>query len=310
MKQSAQISFIRRIYINIKKFLRPQLGLLNQHAPKKLYIPKRYFKIKNKKNFPIISIVTPSFKQASFLERTLKSVLDQNYPNLEYIVQDGYSEDGSINILERYHSKLKYWTSKKDQGQSNAINLGFKHSTGEIMAYLNSDDLLLPGSLHYISDYFAKHPNVDVIYGHRILIDENDKEIGRWILPPHDSEVLSVSDFIPQETLFWRRSIWDKIGGNIDESYHFAMDWDLLLRFKEAGATFVRLPRFLGAFRVHSNQKTLTQMDQTGLKEIHRLHHRYHGRVLSNDEIKQKTNCYLKRHLLHHHFYQWGLLFY
>ena len=130
-----------------------------------------------------------------------------------------------------------------------AINRGFAHSTGDIMAYLNADDLLLPGSLNFVAAYFEAHPDIDVVYGHRVLIDADGAEIGRWVLPPHEDEVLSWADFVPQETLFWRRDMGERAGGAMDESFRFALDWDLLLRFRDAGARFVRLPRFLGAFR-------------------------------------------------------------
>ena len=133
------------------------------------------------------SIVTPSYNQSSFIERTIKSILNQNYPNLEYIIQDGASSDGTVTILENYRSQIDSIESVKDTGQANAINLGFAKSKGEIMAWLNSDDLFLPGALDYVVHYFLNHPQVDAVYGHRILIDENDSEVGRWILPPHDA---------------------------------------------------------------------------------------------------------------------------
>src|SRR5262249_36979350 len=190
-----------------------------------------------------------------FLERTLKSVLGQGYPRLEYIVQDGGSTDETAEVLERYRGLLHHCESAPDRGQAHAINLGFGHGTGEILAYLNSDDLLLPGTLHYVAHYFATHPEVDAVYGHRVLIDENDAEVGRWVLPPHNDALLSWADYVPQETLFWRRRIWDKVGASLDETFQFALDWDLLIRFRDAGARFVRLPRFLGGFRVHAQQK-------------------------------------------------------
>jgi glycosyltransferase involved in cell wall biosynthesis len=204
---------------------------------------------------------------------------------------------------------LRHWESRADQGQSHAINLGFAHSSAEIMAYLNSDDLLLPGALHYVANYFAQHPEIDVVYGHRIIIDENDQEIGRWVLPPHNSKVLTVEDFVPQETLFWRRRIWNKVGG-IDESFKFAMDWDLLLRFQHEGAKFKRLPRFLGAFRVHTQQKTSAEMEITGKKEIERLLIRYHGRVLNALEIKRQGIFYLLQHVGYQLLYKLGILRY
>lgn len=300
----------KKLKLTLKPLLTPKLGRLNHHDPKPLFIPNYYNRKPKLARPPLISIVTPSFNQGIFLERTIKSILSQQYPNLEYIIQDGGSHDNTIEILERYSSSIKHWESKFDDGQSSAINLGFCHATGEIMAYLNSDDLLLPGSLHYISHYFEKHPHVDVVYGHRILIDENDHEIGRWTLPSHNSHVLSWADYIPQETLFWRRQIWEKVGGKIDKSFRFAMDWDLILRFRDAGAKFTRLPRFLGAFRVHAQQKTSAQISQIGMEEMKRIRLRYHQRELLPVEIKDATRMYLYRHLLNHFLYTLGLLRY
>lgn len=282
----------------VTEALAPRIGVLKQYHPQPMVVPGKYRVLPKLANPPRISIVTPSYNQAAFLEQTIKSVLDQGYPNLEYVVQDGGSKDGSREVLERYSAEFSHWESAPDGGQTNAINLGFRHTTGEIMAYLNSDDLLLTGTLHYVADYFAKHPDVDVIYGHRINIDEVGLEVGRWVMPPHDGAVLSWADFIPQETLFWRRRIWDRIGGSLDESFHFAMDWDLLLRFRDAGAKFVRLPRFLAAFRVHPQQKTMAEIGDVGFKEMARLRERCHGRQVSPAEIKLGVASYLMRHVV------------
>jgi len=164
------------------------------------------------------------------------------------------------------------------------------------MAWLNSDDILFPGALAYVADYFARHPDVDVIYGHRILIDENDRQIGRWLLPRHDDNVLSWADYVPQETLFWRRRIWDKVGGKVDESFRFALDWDLLIRFRDAGARFARLPRFLGGFRIHAAQKTSAAISDIGFEEMDRIRQRVLGRVPSRTEVQKAVMPYLLRH--------------
>jgi len=224
-------------------------------------------------------------------------VLEQNYPNLEYHVQDGGSEDGTLEIIQRHAHRLAGWESRSDSGQSQAINLGFAHTSGEIMAWLNSDDILLPGALHCVVDFFNRNPDVDVIYGHRLLIDENDKLIGRWILPAHNDKILSWADYVPQETLFWRRSIWEKVGGRIDESFRFAMDWDLLLRFRDAGARFARVPRFLGGFRIHPHQKTSAAISEIGFQEMDRLRERALGRVPTHLEVRRAVAPYLLRHL-------------
>lgn len=290
------------------------LGNLQQHPPRPWVIPARYKRTRLPVKPPSISIVTPSFNQAGFLERTLLSVLDQQYPNLEFIVQDGGSKDHSAEILQRYSNRLAYWESASDKGQSNALNLGFQRSTGEIMAYLNSDDLLLPGTLNYVATYFAQHPGVDVVYGHRVIIDEHDREIGRWIVPPHNhsqsdkSHILSWADYIPQETMFWRRRIWEMAGGQIDESFQFAMDWDLILRFRAVRARFRRLPRFLGAFRVHSTQKSSARIADLGYREMSRLRERTLGRLPTDSEIYYQTLPYLRKHVFFHKLYRLGIL--
>jgi hypothetical protein len=240
-------------------------------------------------DLPSIAIVTPSFQQADFIRETLESVLWQRYPDLCYVVQDGGSNDGTRAILEDYGPRLHYWASEKDSGQADAIRRGFEKAEGDIMAWLNSDDTLLPGALHFVGRYFATHPDVDVIYGHRILIDERSAEIGRWILPPHRDDSLAYVDYVPQETLFWRRSIYEKVGG-LDPSFRFAMDWDLLMRFIRGKARIVRVPYFLGCFRVHKHQKTSAQISSTGVQEMERIRREYHGRDVLRDEINNAAH--------------------
>lgn len=288
------IGFVGR---HLRAALRPRLGTLTQHLPRRLELPKPYASSLPAEALPLISMVTPSFQQANFVGRTLDSVLQQNYPKLEYFVQDGGSTDGTTEVLRHYGDRLAGWVSKKDGGQSQAINLGFARANGEIMAWLNSDDLLMPGALHRVGEYFAQHPEVDVVYGNRILIDEEDREIGRWVLPAHDDEVLSWADFVPQETLFWRRSIWEKAGGRIDESFRFAMDWDLLQRFRSAGARMVRLPEFLGAFRIHEAQKTSAHISDVGTEEMARLRRRALGHEVDWAQIRRALVPYLIKHV-------------
>jgi GT2 family glycosyltransferase len=289
----------------------PKLGVLYQYAPHPLVIPDWYRRPPQLTgDAPTVSIVTPSLNQGTFIEHTIRSVLDQKYTRLEYIVQDALSSDDTPQILERFGDSLAHVDSRADTGFANGINMGFAHATGEIMAYLNSDDLLLPGALHYVAQYFLAHPEVDVVYGHRVIIDEHDGEIGRWVLPGHDEEVLSWADYVPQETLFWRRRIWDKVGGAIDESFRFAIDWDLLLRFRDAGARMHRLPRFLGAFRVHPQQKTSAHMEEFGMHEMARLRERCHGRQVTTGEIADALRAYLRKHVIQHKLYRLGILRY
>ena len=280
------------------EIVRPRLGNLNQYAPRPLSVGGR--KMPNTRltgQHLKVSIVTPSFGQGAYIEETLLSVLDQQYPNLEYFVQDGASKDSTVDVLKNHEAKLTGWTSEKDSGQSQAINRGFAKTSGEIMAWLNSDDLLLPGALTIAADYFNRHPEVDVLYGNRLLIDANGMEIGRWIMPGHNSAVLSWVDYVPQETMFWRRRIWDKVGGQIDESFRFAMDWDLLVRFRDAGAKFAHIPQFMGAFRIHEHQKTSAAINDVGHQEMDRIRARVFGRVPNHKEIRKAALPYLLKHV-------------
>lgn len=248
---------------------------------------------------PRFSIVTPSYNQARFLGETLRSVLDQPGVALDYVVQDGGSADDSANLIRQHASQLHAWTSERDAGQADAIVRGFARTRGapeDLMAWINSDDFYLPGTLAFVADYFASHPEVDVIYGHRIVVNDASQEIARWFLPTHDPEVLRLNDFVPQETMFWRRRIWDKVSG-LDTSFKFAMDWDLLLRFQAAGARIVRVPYFLACFRVHAAQKTTAAMHDVGQHEITLLRERTHGRAFPPPELERNPRLlgYLRR---------------
>ena len=292
----------------LRRRLGPSVGVLEQFSPRPLNLPAHYSESAASTALPVISVVTPSFNQGRYLERTLQSVLSQNYAALEYIVQDGGSRDESTGILERYRRRLAHVESVRDRGQAHAINLGFRHATGDIMAYLNSDDLLLPGALNCVGRFFAAHPQVDVVYGNRIVINEHDQEVGRWILPPHCAEALIWNNYIPQETLFWRRRIWDKVGGRFDETLHSALDWDLWLRFYRAGARFHHLPRFLGAFRIHPLQKTCARHADLGLPEQRRVREQQHGRPVPRSEGWLRASKYLLKSMLCERLHQVGML--
>ncbi|MDI1248212.1 MAG: glycosyltransferase family 2 protein [Lacunisphaera sp.] len=272
---------------------------------------------------PKLSIVTPSYQQARYLGETMRSVLEQDVA-VEYVVQDGGSTDGSAELIEQMAkdhgpssrlpppaSRLVAWTSARDGGQANAIARGFAQTSGgpdDVMAWLNSDDYYQPGALAFVADYFAAHPEVDVLYGHRIVVDEESREIARWFLPTHDAGVLRLNDFVPQETLFWRRRVWDRAGG-LDPAYNFAMDWDLLLRLDAAGARIVRVPYFLACFRAHAAQKTAAFMHSSGQDEITRLRERTHGRRFPAHEIERhpRLMAYLRRSAFLQ--FLWGLGF-
>lgn len=277
-----------------------QPGILQQHEPRPWSPPRPAPpSTAAADRLPRITLVTPSFQQAEFLPLTLESVLDQHYPKLDYIVVDGGSADGSAALIAARADRLAWWVSEPDGGQGEAIVKGFAHMAPEteIMAWLNSDDVLAPGALHRVGTFFATHPEVDVIYSHRVILDRQGREIGRWILPEHDDTFTRWRDFIPQETLFWRRRIWERSGG-LDTRFHFALDWDLILRFQEAGAVFRRLPCTLAAFRHHRLQKTVALQSTTGKEEVARLRERSLGPGWSPRELRRRTTHYLLRSAL------------
>ena len=301
---------IDRVGKFLREHWRSKIFKLWHHEPRNMQLSPAYYQTKVPDKPPVISLVTPTLNQGEYLERTIQSVLEQQYPKLEYIIQDGGSDDQTVEIIRKYEDRLAHWQSAPDRGQSHAINLGMHHATGDILAYLNSDDLLLPGTLAYVARYFQRHPNIDVVYGHRILINEDDRQIGRWILPHHDDRFLAWADYIPQETMFWRRRAWDSVSAQIDETFQFAMDWDLILRFRSAGMKFARLPRFMGAFRVMDDQKTVRLLHTVGRTEMERIRERCLGYIPSRRELRRVSRPYIRRHWVFDKLYSLGIVSY
>jgi glycosyltransferase involved in cell wall biosynthesis len=232
--------------------------------------------------WPKISIITPSYNQGAFLEATLRSVLLQGYPNLEYIVIDGASTDASRAILEKYHPYLSYWVSERDRGQTHAINKGFERSTGDLMAWLNSDDLLLPGALYQVARAYQGRPGLQVSCGWRWYIDEAGHKFTKGLRPLPTARRLRQQNVIAQETVFWRREVWEALGP-LDESYHFMMDYEYWLRMVQAGYQFELLPAYLAAFREqkHSKTQTLRPVEQENLARLKKSYHLDSDRPLS-----------------------------
>ncbi len=285
-----------RLFEKRLSFLKPGCTrCFPQYDPKPLGLRKRIRVNTKNENLPKISMVIPTLNQASFLERAIKSIIDQQYPRLELILVDGGSTDGSREIIEKYAGHFAWWVSEADKGQAEALNKGFFHSGGEILGWLNSDDCFAPGALWTVAACFLDSPDADVIYGQRVLINEKGDDIGRWILPQHDDKILSWADFIPQETVFWRRSIWEEVGERLDEEFRFALDWDLLLRFREAGAKMKRVPHYLGLFRIHEEQKTHKDMEVSGRGEMERLWARSLGYVPRRERVIAAAGWYLMK---------------
>ncbi len=214
--------------------------------------------------FPRISIVTPSYNQGQFLEETILSVLNQNYPNLEYFVMDGGSTDNSVEIIQKYAPRLTFWESKPDRGQSHAINKGFKMATGELVAWLNSDDLLCPGALHEVAKVWMEDPTVGFINGTTELIDESGDSKGKYFGDRFDSlESLTTSrNTVAQPSTFISCQCLSEVGF-LDEALHMSMDWELWLRIGiKYNTTFI--PKVLSQTRHWPMTKTNTQLIKSG----------------------------------------------
>jgi Glycosyl transferase family 2 len=293
--------------ISRKILLRPPMWTFEQYSPRPINLAAHPPPPALPAAAPRIAIVTPSYNHARFLDATIDSVLGQNYPNLYYHVQDGASADGTIELLKNRGNRIS-WRSERDSGQSQAINRGFAGIDSDIMAYLNSDDTLLPGTLATVANFFQARPDVDIVYGHRIFVDRDGLEVGRAVLPAHDGKTLQYADYIPQETMFWRRRVWQALK-SIDENFHYALDWDFILRAQAAGFKFARLPRFLACFRVHDEQKTAATYD-VGFKEMQALRSQYLGFAPTPVEIRRAVAPYVARQFAFHWAYKLGLLKY
>jgi glycosyltransferase involved in cell wall biosynthesis len=205
---------------------------------------------------PKISVITPSFNQAQFLERTIRSVLDQDYPNLEYIIIDGGSTDGSVDVIRRYADRLTYWVSEKDSGQSQAINKGLMRATGDWLAWQNSDDIFYPGTFSQFAECASRSPGAGLIIGDMNMIDVHDQVLRdiKYVRPTYGA-MLAEGMVLANQAAFWRRELHQQLG-YLREDLHFVFDFEWFLRILKSGVRAEHVREMWGGLRIHQATKT------------------------------------------------------
>ncbi|MCX8522322.1 glycosyltransferase [Chryseobacterium formosus] len=248
-------------------------------------------------NLPKISIITPSYNQAQYLEATILSVLGQNYPNLEYIIMDGGSTDSSEEIIKKYENNLAYWQSKKDRGQADAINQGFEKCTGDILMWLNSDDMLMPNILHFVASKYLEDPS-KIYFGNCIHFKNEDNLItwGSDVIKDVEMLRLNEADYVIQPSSFWSKDIWKSVGP-LSENVHFGFDWEWFLR-AEKKYTLQPLSECISLYRFHKDHKSGTggNKRQLELLKIYQQYNPHFGKLFqllmneNMDDVKNFSN--------------------
>lgn len=242
--------------------------------------------------FPLLSIVTPSYNQGRFIAETIRSVLEQDYPNLEYIIMDGGSTDDTVDVIRSYEDRFAQanrhfaWVSEKDRGQTDAINQGFARATGEILAWINSDDTYLPGAFREAVLFLEENPDVGMVYGDANLVDEQGIFLSKFPARQTDYRRLRRgSVHIPQQASFFRAALWRQVGP-LDPSFYFAMDYDLWVRLAKI-APLRYHPHLWANFRLHGQGKSIAS-DERCYPEMLRVHYREGGSLFSRLVLKAK----------------------
>lgn len=237
-----------------------------------------------------ITVVTPSFNQGAFIEQTILSVIRQDYDNFEYFIIDGGSSDSTIDIIKKYEKQIDYWISERDRGQTDAINKGFRKASGDIVCWINSDDLLMPGTLKEVASFFEKNKDTDFLNGYTMRIDkESNILFTHFILPQKLFYARHGLYYVSQPAMFWKRELLERIG-YLNETFHAEMDKEFLIRVLLNKCKIGHLKKILGAIRIHENTKTAQN-----------------GEIWTKDEFKLKQmyahQLSFKPHLFIRYFY-------
>lgn len=242
-------------------------------------------KINNNK--PKLSIVTASYNQVKYIERTILSVINQNYSNFELIIIDGGSTDGTIDILQKYDKKISYWVSEADEGQTDAINKGFKKATGNFVCFQNSDDVFLPNAFEKFVNTINRYPKKDIFYGNFKHIDAHDKILDtQKLMPTNFFLQVFKGPLIHNQACFWRRDIFEKIG-YFDESYQFDMDYEFFTRILANGYKSCFINDFLGALRHHDQTKT-SNLGDVSKQEMAKVKNFYKNKSIATKYIPKR----------------------
>lgn len=246
--------------------------------------------------WPRITVVTPSYNQAQFLEETIRSVLLQNYPNLEYIIIDGGSRDDSVAIIRKYEPFLAHWVSERDRGQSDAINKGFRKSTGDWTGWQNSDDFYLPGALHHTARAALADPSISVLYGQVQLCDAASTRTGAYPTSPFDLHAMLPFANMFNQSMFFHRRVFEA-GHFIDENWHHFIDHEYFWRLIHAGFTFQYIPQIDSVFRLHDAAKGFTQVE-IAANELYALYKRIHLAADLPASVRRKALVCLRNHCI------------
>lgn len=237
--------------------------------------------------WPRITIVTPSFNQGQYLEETIESVLGQGYKNLEYIIMDGGSSDNSVQIIKKYERHLAYWTSAPDGGQSAAINAGFQKGSGDILCWLNSDDMYLPNALKYVAQRLNPTSS-EIVFGNCLhLVESGAGSYGSDVFTRHHDTDIKLRDYIVQPSSFWTKKAWEEVGV-LDETLTYAFDWDWFIRAKMASVIFKPDTKSLSVYRIHDAHKSGTGGSKR-LMELAHIYRKYSGPAFANLFLKSQA---------------------